>query len=102
MLASFTNYGLRITPKVWSCAEIQDVLTRLDTLQNMRHEFPFEMDGGVIKINQRDLYETLGSTAKSPRWAVAYKYEPEQAETLLREITIQIGRTAKTSASATA
>jgi DNA ligase (NAD+) len=93
MLSSFTNYGLRITPKFWVCSEIQEVLTRLDTLHNMRHEFPFEMDGGVIKINQRDLYETLGSTAKSPRWAVAYKYEPEQAETLLKEITIQIGRT---------
>ena len=93
MLSAFTHYGLRITPKVWSCAEIQEVLTRLDTLQNMRHDFPFEMDGGVIKVNQRDLYEPLGSTAKSPRWAVAYKYEPEQAETLLKEITIQIGRT---------
>ena len=93
MLSAFTQYGLRITPKVWSCAEIQEVLAGLDTLQNMRHDFPFEMDGGVIKVNQRDLYEPLGSTAKSPRWAVAYKYEPEQAETLLKEITIQIGRT---------
>jgi DNA ligase (NAD+) len=93
MLSSFTHYGLRITPKVWPCSEIQQVLTQLDALQNMRHEFPFEMDGGVIKVNQRDLYEKLGSTAKSPRWAVAYKYEPEQAETLLKEITIQIGRT---------
>ncbi len=93
MLSSFTHYGLRITPKHWSCPEISEVLEKLDVLQNMRHEFPFEMDGGVIKINQRDLYEPLGSTAKSPRWAVAYKYEPEQAETLLKEITIQIGRT---------
>lgn len=93
MLQSLAHYGLKITPKHWSCAGISEVLTHLDTLQNMRHGFPFEMDGGVIKINQRDLYETLGSTAKSPRWAVAYKYEPEQAETLLKEITIQIGRT---------
>ncbi len=93
MLAAFTNYGLRITPKFWACAEISEVLERLDELENMRHDFPFEMDGGVIKVNQRGLYERLGSTAKSPRWAVAYKYEPEQAETTLREITIQIGRT---------
>ncbi|MCC7300892.1 MAG: NAD-dependent DNA ligase LigA [Verrucomicrobia bacterium] len=93
MLAALANYGLRITPKYWPCDEIQNVLTRIDALQNMRHEFPFEMDGGVIKVNQRNLYEPLGSTAKSPRWAVAYKYEPEQAETLLKEITIQIGRT---------
>ncbi len=93
MLSSLTQYAIRITPKYWPCDEIQEVLTQLDTLQNMRHDFPFEMDGGVIKVNQRDLYEKLGSTAKSPRWAVAYKYEPEQAETLLKEITIQIGRT---------
>ena len=93
MLKSLTHYGLRITPKHWSCPEISEVLEKLDVLQDMRHEFPFEMDGGVIKVNQRDLYEPLGSTAKSPRWAVAYKYEPEQAETRLKEITIQIGRT---------
>ncbi|MEI8205239.1 MAG: NAD-dependent DNA ligase LigA [Kiritimatiellales bacterium] len=93
MLKALAHYGLRITPKHWPCPEISEVLEKLDVLQNMRHDFPFEMDGGVIKVNQRDLYETLGSTAKSPRWAVAYKYEPEQAETLLKEITIQIGRT---------
>ena len=51
------------------------------------------MDGAVIKVNQRDLYERLGATAKSPRWAVAYKYEPEQAETTLLDITVQVGRT---------
>ena len=93
MLAALTGYGLRITPQFWVCGKIADVLEKLDVLQNMRNEFSFEMDGGVIKVNQRNLYETLGSTAKSPRWAVAYKYEPEQAETLLKEITIQIGRT---------
>jgi len=93
MLAALTGHGLRITPQFWVCGEIAEVLEKLDVLAGMRHSFPFEMDGGVIKINQRSLYETLGSTAKSPRWAVAYKYEPEQAETLLKEITIQIGRT---------
>ncbi len=93
LLSSLTNYGLRITPQYWSCAEISEILAKLDALEEMKSSFPFEMDGGVIKINQRDLYETLGATAKSPRWAVAYKYEPEQAETTLKEITIQIGRT---------
>lgn len=93
MLSDFTQYGLRIAPKHWLCSEISAILEKLDVLESMRHDFPFEMDGGVIKVNERNLYETLGSTAKSPRWAVAYKYEPEQAETLLKEITIQIGRT---------
>lgn len=93
MLAALAGYGLRITPQFWVCGEITEVLEKLDVLAGMKRSFPFEMDGGVIKVNQRDLYETLGSTAKSPRWAVAYKYEPEQAETTLKEITIQIGRT---------
>lgn len=93
MLSALAGFGLRITPQFWVCERITEVLEKLDVLESMKRSFPFEMDGGVIKVNQRGLYETLGSTAKSPRWAVAYKYEPEQAETLLKEITIQIGRT---------
>ncbi|MDH3981316.1 MAG: NAD-dependent DNA ligase LigA, partial [Kiritimatiellaceae bacterium] len=93
MLSSLRNYGLRITPNYWLNKNIESILDRLDELENMRHEFPFEMDGGVIKVNDRKLYEELGSTAKSPRWAVAYKYEPEQAETILHAISIQVGRT---------
>jgi DNA ligase (NAD+) len=93
MLTTLRHYGLRITPNYWLSNTIEDVLDRLDELENMRHEFPFEMDGGVIKVNERRLYEDLGYTAKSPRWAVAYKYEPEQAETTLHAISIQVGRT---------
>ncbi|MDK2858471.1 MAG: ligase [Verrucomicrobiota bacterium] len=93
LLRSLEKYGLKIIPVHWSCPDIQAALVQLDALETLRHDFSFEIDGGVLKINQRNLYEPLGSTAKSPRWAVAYKYEPEQAETLLKEITIQIGRT---------
>jgi DNA ligase (NAD+) len=93
MLATLGNYGLRIAPNYWRSDGIEEILQRLDELESMRHEFPFEMDGGVIKVNERRLYEALGYTAKSPRWAVAYKYEPEQAETTLHSISIQVGRT---------
>jgi DNA ligase (NAD+) len=93
LLQTLKGYGLRITPDYWLNETIEEVLDQLDTLESMRHEFPFEMDGGVIKVNDRRLYEALGYTAKSPRWAVAYKYEPEQAETTLHTITIQVGRT---------
>ncbi len=93
MLQTLQHYGLRITPTFWLRNSIDDILDLLDELENMRHEFPFEMDGGVIKVNERSLYERLGYTAKSPRWAVAYKYEPEQAETTLHAISIQVGRT---------
>ncbi len=93
MLLSLKNYGLRITPNYWLNRSIQEILDQLDELENLRSQFPFEMDGGVIKVNERNLYEDLGYTAKSPRWAVAYKYEPEQAETTLHAISIQVGRT---------
>ena len=93
MLQTLKGYGLRITPTYWLSDGIEEILEKLDDLENMRHEFPFEMDGGVIKVNERRLYGDLGSTAKSPRWAVAYKYEPEQAETTLHAISIQVGRT---------
>lgn len=93
MLKTLRSYGLRITPKYWLSSDIGQVLDQLDLLEDMRHEFPFEIDGGVVKVNERHVYERLGQTAKSPRWAVAYKYEPEQAETTLHSITIQVGRT---------
>ena len=93
MLHNLKDYGLRITPAYWLSENIDGILNHLDELEGMRHDFPFEMDGGVVKINERHLYEPLGHTAKSPRWAVAYKYEPEQAETTLAAISIQVGRT---------
>jgi DNA ligase (NAD+) len=93
LLDGLAEAGFRTPAKYWTENTIDTVLDDLDALENMRHEFPFEMDGGVVKVNERNLYEQLGATAKSPRWAVAYKYEPEQAETTLKDITVQVGRT---------
>ena len=86
-------FGLPVNPAAWTGDHIDAILAALDELEAKRHDFRFELDGGVVKVNQRDTYETLGYTAKSPRWAVAYKYEPERAETTLRSITVQVGRT---------
>jgi len=93
LLAALMTYGLPTPPRTWHEMTMDDILRDLDQLEQSRDTFPFEMDGGVIKVNERTLYAELGSTAKSPRWAVAYKYEPEQAETILKDITIQVGRT---------
>ncbi len=93
LLDTLQQWGLPVHPRVWHCPDMDDVLIALQELQAMRHDFPFELDGGVIKLNERKWYEELGYTAKSPRWAVAYKYEPERAETTLNAITIQVGRT---------
>ncbi len=93
LLATLASYGFPTPPRTWHETTMDGILDALDQLEAMRDTFAFEMDGGVIKVNERDLYTTLGSTAKSPRWAVAYKYEPEQAETMLKAITVQVGRT---------
>lgn len=93
LIETLRQFGFRTTPRYWKCHDIGAVLKSLDKLESMRHSFPFEIDGGVIKINERNLYNVLGTTAKSPRWAVSYKYEPEQAETRIKNITVQVGRT---------
>ena len=93
LLDGLKDLGIPTIPKYWHLATVEALLDALDELEQMRHEFAFQMDGAVIKVNERDAYEQLGTTAKSPRWAVAYKYEPERAETVLRDITVQVGRT---------
>ena len=62
-------------------------------LDSDRHTFPYGTDGAVIKVNQIQSHELLGSTSKFPRWACAYKYRPEQGQTVLKAVTIQVGRT---------
>lgn len=61
--------------------------------QRRRHELPFDIDGIVVKVNRRDLQVELGTTSKAPRWAIAFKYPPEAAKTVLREVRYQVGRT---------
>lgn len=93
LLAALRDYGLRSPEKIWTCGSMEEVETALREIRETKETFPFEMDGAVIKVDERNLYDELGSTAKSPRWAVAYKYEPEQVETRLKDITLQVGRT---------
>ncbi|MCA1808940.1 MAG: NAD-dependent DNA ligase LigA, partial [Lentisphaerae bacterium] len=93
LLEYLRSMGLPVPPRHWICAGPEDVLRALDELQSSRDNFPFETDGGVVKVDERELYEALGMTAKSPRWAVAFKFEPERAVTRLRAITVQVGRT---------
>lgn len=93
LLDGLKQFGLRIPPLTRDCADIDAVEQALGENLQARHEYAFEMDGAVVKVNQRTLYDELGSTAKSPRWAMAYKYEPEQVETKLLSITVQVGRT---------
>ena len=71
----------------------EEIMEEIHRLNDTRMERPFDMDGAVIKLNSLSEREVLGSTAKCPRWAIAYKYPPEQKETVLRDIVVQVGRT---------
>ena len=93
MIEQFERWGFKTPPWQRLCVDIGAVLQAIDDLETMRHDFPFEIDGAVVKVNRRDLYAQLGMTAKSPRWARAFKYEPERAESRINSITVQVGRT---------
>ncbi|MDB6154888.1 MAG: ligA, partial [Chthoniobacteraceae bacterium] len=79
--------------RVWYCHSVAELGAAITELDAIRHKFTFETDGAVIKLNDRALRETVGYTSRAPKWARAYKYAPEQAQTLLQTITVQVGRT---------
>ena len=74
---------------------MEAVIEAIQALGQRRHDFPFEMDGAVVKVDRYDLRERLGYTSKAPRWAMAYKYQAERAETRLISIEVQVGRSGK-------
>lgn len=71
----------------------EEILAEIARLNDDREKLPFDMDGAVVKLNNLSDREILGSTAKCPRWAIAYKYPPEQKPTVVKEIVVQVGRT---------
>ena len=75
------------------CETASEIMHFASIIEKERHALPFEIDGIVIKVDEIKLHDMLGSTAKSPRCAVAYKFAPEQAKTIIRAITVQVGRT---------
>jgi len=93
LIAWFRSLGLPTPERLWTAANPEEVLAAIAELDAVRRGFAYETDGAVVKLDAIALRERLGSTSKAPRWAMAYKYAPEQAETVLRGITIQVGRT---------
>jgi DNA ligase (NAD+) len=85
--------GFRVNPHHKVCATIDEVIKYCDSWQAKRGSLAFEVDGMVIKVNDLSLREELGFTAKSPRWAIAYKFPAEKAVTRVEDITVQVGRT---------
>jgi DNA ligase (NAD+) len=85
--------GLPVTERWWPAESVQEMLDAIHELDGIRHNFAYQTDGAVVKVNSFEQRKRLGFTAKSPRWAIAYKYAAERVETRLNEIIIQVGRT---------
>ena len=87
------SWGFNVSPTYRKCESISDVIEYIREWELKRHELPLETDGVVIKVNNLEQQERLGFTAKSPRWAIAYKYKAQSTSTKLNGITYQVGRT---------
>lgn len=87
------QWGFHVAEHVALCKSIDEVLDFVHTWEQMKSRLTYEIDGIVIKVNDYAHQEELGFTAKSPRWAISYKYKAEQTETQLRSVTYQVGRT---------
>lgn len=87
------NTGIKTIEYIKVCVGINEVLAAIEEIGKKRDSLPYDIDGAVVKINDLKLREEAGSTVKVPKWAVAYKYPPEQKETKLLDIKVQVGRT---------
>lgn len=85
--------GFHVIPYCKQCTNIDEIYKAIQEIGEIRGELPFDIDGAVIKIDDFNQREELGTTTKTPKWAVAYKYPPEKKETIVKEITVQVGRT---------
>ncbi len=87
------SWGLPVSPYSRRCDSIEEVISYLDYWENERKSLPYPTDGVVIKVDDLNYQKTLGFTAKTPRWATAYKFKPEQALSKLLSVDFQVGRT---------
>ena len=93
LLDYLKSLGLKTPQRIWRCKTVEELIAAIEELDQIRNDFDYEIDGAVIKLDSIPLREQIGYTNKSPRWAMAYKYEAEQGITRLNAISIQVGRT---------
>ena len=93
LLRGLRQLGFPVAALWWECRDMAEAIERAAELQQREGELAYEMDGAVVKVNRLALWRQLKATAKAPRYAIAYKYSREQAQTTLRGITLQVGRT---------
>jgi DNA ligase (NAD+) len=93
ILQTFPKWGLRVNSHIQRCKNIDVVIDYYHEMNEKREKLPYEIDGIVIKVNRLDLQTRLGEIARSPRWALAYKFQPKQETTKILDIIVQVGRT---------
>jgi len=92
-MKALASLGLPTNPFLRTAAKPQDLASHLQELESLRGELDYQIDGAVIKVDSRNAQSRLKSTAKAPRWGLAFKFAAEQADTTLKNITLQVGRT---------
>lgn len=92
-LEAARQMGFKVQPYIKECKDINEIRQFIDYWDNERWNLPFAIDGIVIKVNQVALWNSLGLTAKSPRWAIAFKFKAQQVSTPLQSVSYQVGRT---------
>ena len=92
-LAYCEKLGFNVNPVKVPCHSIEEVIQEIKKIGDNRENLSFGIDGAVVKVDDLDLREKMGTTSKVPRWAIAYKYPPEKKETVLKDIVCQVGRT---------
>lgn len=92
-LMEAASWGFNVADSIRKCPSIEDVINFIESWEKKRNDLPYDTDGVVIKVNSLDQQKEAGFTAKSPRWAIAYKYKAEQALTKLLSVSYQVGRT---------
>ncbi len=93
LLNRLSNWGFSTNPLNRLCRTVEDVLAFHHDIETRRADLPYDIDGVVYKVNRFDFQSRMGQVSRSPRWAIAHKFPAERAVTLLREITLQVGRT---------
>ena len=93
LLQNSRKWGFKVSDQAKQCKNLEEVKEFINYWDEHRHELPFEIDGIVLKVNSIKQQSQLGYTAKSPRWAMAYKFKAEKVETELKAVTYQVGRT---------
>ena len=92
-MALLKELGFKVIPDAKKCKGMNEIFDVIDAIEKKREKLQYEIDGVVIKVDRFEDQQALGMTSKSPRWMIAYKYPAEQAETVLEDIKIQVGRT---------